>query len=171
VTLAVWALPAVGAAGVVMAAVVGVQYYRADLAFSAAARNADPTPARRAARLFPWEPLYLLEAGAQTWHADQRQGRASPEGEALVRRGIDRDPTGAMGYADLARFEIGGGAGRGAAARPRARPLRGRRRRPASRPTLEHAQPDPRGIVGVRRRLGGSGGRQGDGGLAARLSA
>ena len=109
VTLAVWALPAVGAAGVVMAAAVGVQYYRADLAFSAAARNADPAPARRAARLFPWEPLYLLEAGAQTWHADQRQGRASPEGEALVRRGIDRDPTGAMGYADLARFEIGGG--------------------------------------------------------------
>jgi O-antigen ligase len=97
------------AAAAAATAVMGVRYYRADLAFAAYAKTGSTAAAASAANLFPWEPFYLLEAGAQTWRealsAGDLPGVAA--GERLVRSGIARDPTGPLGYADLARLDVG----------------------------------------------------------------
>ena len=61
--------------------------------------------------MWSWEPFYSLEAGAKTW----REGLAAQDaaavarGRALVQQGIERDPTGALGDADLARLDIAQG--------------------------------------------------------------
>jgi len=70
-----------------------------------------PAGIEKAASLWSWEPFYSLEAGAKTW----REGLAAQDaaavarGRALVQQGIARDPTGALGYADLARLDIAQG--------------------------------------------------------------
>jgi O-antigen ligase len=100
----------VGAA-LVVAVVAGVQWYRADQAFAASARVESATGMAQAAALWSWEPFYALEAGGKTW----RQGLATKDaaavvrGRTLVQQGVGRDPTGALGYADLARLDIAQG--------------------------------------------------------------
>jgi len=90
-------------AALAAAVVWGVQWYRADRAFAQSLRVGSPVGTEKAAALWSWEPFYSLEAGAKTW----REGLAAQDaaavarGRALVQQGIERDPTGALGYADL----------------------------------------------------------------------
>ncbi len=65
----------------------------------------------QAASLWGWEPFYSLEAGAMTWRDGlaAQDASAVARGRALVEQGIERDPTGALGYADLARLDIAQG--------------------------------------------------------------
>lgn len=99
------------AGALVVAVVGGVQWYRADRAFAGAARVGSAVGMAQAASLWSWEPFYALEAGGKTW----RDGLANQDpaavdrGRALVESGIERDPTGALGYADLARLDIAQG--------------------------------------------------------------
>ena len=101
------ALVTVGVALLVVTAG-GVQWWRADRALARSARDRDTDSAVRAAQLWGLEPFYSLEAGAKTW----RQGLSADDstrvslGRSLVQRGIARDRTGALGYADLARLDI-----------------------------------------------------------------
>ena len=82
-------------------------WYRADRAFAQSLRVGSPAGTEKAASLWSWEPFYSLEAGAKTW----REGLAAQDaaavarGRAPVQQGIERDPTGALGYADLARLD------------------------------------------------------------------
>ena len=100
--------------GVAVTAVFGAQYLRADRALAEFARSGSLTTARRAYDLFPREPFYALEAGAATWREAASPGPdgaveandGTREGEALVRAGIACDPTGPLGYTDLARFHM-----------------------------------------------------------------
>ena len=108
--LTVLAVALVGVA-LVAALVGGVQWYRADRAFAQAARAGSPAGMEKAASLWRWEPFYALEAGAQTWREGlaAKDAEAVARGRALVQRGIARDRTGALGYADLARLDVAEG--------------------------------------------------------------
>ncbi len=106
------ALAAVLAGAALVAAVVGgVQAYRADRALAASARTNSAVGIEQAATLWSWEPFYSLEAGAKTWRDGliAQDASAVARGRALVEQGIERDPTGALGYADLARLDIAQG--------------------------------------------------------------
>ena len=97
--------------GLLATSVAGAQWWRADRAFAAFARGGEAAGARRASALWSWEPFYALEAGAALWRdglAAQDAGQIS-RGRELVRFGIARDPTGPLGYADLARLDIAQG--------------------------------------------------------------
>jgi tetratricopeptide (TPR) repeat protein len=96
---------------IVVTSVAGAQYWRADKAFADAARIDTPSAYARAADLFTWEPFYTLEAGGKMWREGLagEDAAAVDQGRALIARGIDRDPTGPMGYADLARLAIAQG--------------------------------------------------------------
>ena len=92
-------------------AAVGLRFYQADQAFDAFAASQRPSDTVRASRLMPWEPSYALEAGAATWRdaAAGHDAAGLAEGERLIDRGIARDPTGPLGYADLARLDMADG--------------------------------------------------------------
>lgn len=118
----VWAAVLTAAAALLASTIVpGVQFWRADAAFADAARVDAPTRYARAADLFTWEPFYSLEAGGRVWRAGLATDDAAEvdRGRALVARGIDRDPTGPLGYADLARLAIAKGDPEEAVARAR----------------------------------------------------
>ena len=105
------AVVVVAVAALVGIAVLAVQYYRADRQMGAYQRTGSATALERAAALFPWEPMYPLEAGARLWRqgvTDHDQALVS-RGAGLIRDGIGRDPTGALGYADLERLAIAQG--------------------------------------------------------------
>ncbi len=108
--LTVLAAVLVGAA-LVAAVVGGVQWYRADRAFAESLRVGSPADIGKAASMWSWEPFYSLEAGAKTWREGlaAQNAAAVARGRALVQQGIARDPTGALGYADLARLDIAQG--------------------------------------------------------------
>ncbi len=100
--------------GAVVTAVFGTQYLRADRALAEFARSGSPSAARRAHDLFPREPFYALEAGAAIWReaasaapdGTVEENDGTRDGETLVRAGIACDPTGPLGYTDLARFHM-----------------------------------------------------------------
>jgi O-antigen ligase len=88
-----------------------IQYFRADRQMGAYQRNSSVTALEHAAALFPWEPMYPLEAGGHLWrqgvtNSDQAQ---VSRGAALLHDGISRDPTGGIGYAELERLAIAQG--------------------------------------------------------------
>jgi hypothetical protein len=98
-------------AALLMTVVGGVQWYRADRAFAESLRANSTAGLVKAASVWSWEPFYSLQAGAKTW----REGLAAQDeavvarGRALIQGGIAHDPTGALGYADLARLDIAQG--------------------------------------------------------------
>ncbi len=99
------------AVAVVAATVLGIGFYRADLSFATFTKTHEGADAQLAAERFRWEPFYALEAGAQDW----RDGKAAND-PAMVARGrrfiydaLRLDPTGPLGYADLARLDIAQG--------------------------------------------------------------
>jgi hypothetical protein len=104
-------LVTVTAGALVVSVVAGEQWYRADRAFAEFARGGSADAGERAADLWRWEPFYALQAGAHVW----REGLAAEDpaaidrGRALVERGVDLDPTGPVGPADLARFMLSQG--------------------------------------------------------------
>lgn len=104
-------LVAVCAVALVLSVVTGVQWYRADRSFAAFARGAPASEAVRAAGLWRWEPFYALEAGSRVWRSGLQDSDAAEltRGRALVERGVALDPTGPLGYADLARLELSRG--------------------------------------------------------------
>jgi O-antigen ligase len=103
------ALVAVAVFGI--AVLLGARFFLADRALSTAYATFNAPQARHAASLFPWEPAYQLEAGAQTWRAalDAHDGHMRDSGRAFVERGITLDQSNASGYADLARLELAQG--------------------------------------------------------------
>jgi O-antigen ligase len=102
---------ALACAALVAAAVLGVQWYSADRAFAASARTSSAAGMAKAASVWRWEPFYPLEAGATMWRdgLTAKDEAAVARGRALVEQGIMQDPTGALGYADLARLAIAKG--------------------------------------------------------------
>jgi predicted Zn-dependent protease len=74
-------------------------------------RTGSLTALEHAAALFPWEPMYPLEAGGRLWRAGMTNGDQAQvsRGNDLLRDGISRDPTGAIGYAELERLAIAQG--------------------------------------------------------------
>ena len=92
--------------------VLGVQWWRAEHALVRSAQTGSVTDMQRAADLWPWEPVYLLQAGrAVVGEAQRRQDEAAVAGgRALLQRGVSRDRTAPDGYADLARLDMSAGA-------------------------------------------------------------
>lgn len=99
---------AAACAGLIVAVVGGVQSSRADRVFAESLRTRSSAGVEKAASLWSWEPFYALEAGAEIWREGLagRDAGAIARGRALLRRGIARDPTAALGYLDLARLDI-----------------------------------------------------------------
>ncbi len=105
------AIVVVAVAALAGIAALAVQYYRADRQMAAYERTGSVTALEHAAALFSWEPMYPLEAGGRVWRqglADGDQALVS-HGAALLHDGISRDPTGAIGYAELERLAIAQG--------------------------------------------------------------
>ena len=102
---------AVAVAILVGMTVLAVQYYRADREVGDFQRTGSLAALERAAALFPWEPMYPLEAGGHEWRKGLTSGDPAlvARGAALIHDGIARDPTGALGYAELERLAIAQG--------------------------------------------------------------
>lgn len=105
------AVVAVAVAVLAGVAVLVAQYYRADRQMGTYQRTGSLTALEHAAALFPWEPMYPLEAGGRLWRAGMTNGDQAQvsRGNDLLRDGISRDPTGAIGYAELERLAIAQG--------------------------------------------------------------
>jgi len=110
-TVLTWGLCLACLFAVVVTAAVGSRAYRADLAMGRFDAGTDNHGAVRAAELFRWEPFYSQRAGGYLWRNGKETGDRAriDEGEALVRRSLDQDPTGPLGYADLALLALARG--------------------------------------------------------------
>ena len=90
----------------------GVQFYRADVAAYAAAREKSGAQAEKAAELFPYIPRYALQAGAPMWRVGSKQDRPEliQRGEELLRESLRINPSYTPAHVDLTRLYLDEGA-------------------------------------------------------------
>ena len=102
----------VGLALFVLALVMGIRFYEADIASVNASRYTDSGQATRAAGLFPWYPHYEQVAGSLIWRTALNNNGTSAEaerGQRLLLSSLTYDPGQVLARADLARFYLATG--------------------------------------------------------------
>lgn len=90
----------------VCALVLGIGFYRAEVAFGESMRTGDPALAVRAHRLAPKVPEYAQVAGGLLWRRGFSEDRTElvDEGDALLQDGLRVDPTAVAIWAERARL-------------------------------------------------------------------
>jgi O-antigen ligase len=96
----------------VVALVMGVRAYQADIASAQGTKLRSVEEAVRAGERFPWYPHYLQVAGGMLWRRAVTQDAAQPNkadakrGEEMIKMSLAYDPGQVLARADLARYYL-----------------------------------------------------------------